>query len=54
MHPLPRISPDAPIQYKEWTIPAGVGIPEFPGHNQLFTYLLKQVNDLLLQYAHNL
>lgn len=24
MHRLPRISPDVPLQYKQWTIPAGV------------------------------
>lgn len=27
MHPLPRVSPDVPIEYKQWTIPAGVSIP---------------------------
>ena len=27
MHRLPRISPDVPIQYKEYTIPAGVRYP---------------------------
>ena len=24
MHRLPRVSPDVALQYKQWTIPAGV------------------------------
>lgn len=27
MHRLPRISPDVPIQYKDFTIPIGVRLP---------------------------
>lgn len=27
MHRLPRISPNVPIQYKQYTIPPGVGVP---------------------------
>lgn len=27
MHRLPRVSPDVALQYKQWTIPAGVSSP---------------------------
>lgn len=28
MHRLPRVSPDLPIQYKQFVIPAGVSVPQ--------------------------
>ncbi|EEA28685.1 hypothetical protein TMatcc_002964 [Talaromyces marneffei ATCC 18224] len=30
MHPLPRVSPDAPIEYRQWTIPPGVAVAMSP------------------------
>ncbi|KAI1258309.1 hypothetical protein MGN70_001358 [Eutypa lata] len=40
MHRLPRISPDLPIQYKEYTIPAGipVGMSGYLMHSDPVTY----------------
>jgi hypothetical protein len=30
MHRLPRVSPDVPLTYKQWIIPAGVSLAKFP------------------------